>query len=294
MRRALPLALLLALAACTPDFESASIVKDLRVLAIAADPPEAGVDLAAGTVDDVRVTVLFADPAAPAAQRASVRAEACFPTDSGLCRPPSLPLASAASAPIGEYAFDVRVPAGLVAGAIADDRLKGLGGVQVQVSVEVDTADPAGPQAARKLLVYTPKDGHVPNHAPVLTGLELRKGTVVTGTWVPGQTLQLTVGEDVGLRPRPGIENVEVYEVTDLNGKRVTLRENVRHSFYVTPTGDLDRGSFDEPLPGVADPPEGFTRLRALKPGGGTLWVVTRDGRGGTAWLVVPWVAARQ
>ena len=74
---------LLSLAACTPDFESSTIVRDLRILAVRAEPPEALVDLQANTVEDVQVTVLFADPGAVSGQKARLEADACFPSDSG-------------------------------------------------------------------------------------------------------------------------------------------------------------------------------------------------------------------
>jgi hypothetical protein len=39
--------LLLALAGCTPEFDNATTVKDLRLLAVSTDPPEILIDLPA-------------------------------------------------------------------------------------------------------------------------------------------------------------------------------------------------------------------------------------------------------
>lgn len=289
----LPAAALLCALACTPDFQSADVVRDLRVLAVRTDPPEALVDLAAGTVEDVHVRVLFADPAATSLSKARLTAEACIPTTTGRCDKPSLPLADQLG-PVGEQSFDVRLPPQLLLAALQDDRLKGLGGISLQLSLEVETADPAGPQAATKTLLYSRKDpARTPNHAPELLGLQLLKGTTESGDWHPGQVLPLQVGVDVGLRPLLAEGAIEYYTAKTFDGTTITLREIVTHRFFVSSDGELDRASAAEPLAGVADPPAGFVRVRANLAGSGTLWVVTRDGRGGTSWLVVPWEAAQ-
>ncbi|MBS2025419.1 MAG: hypothetical protein JST92_23715, partial [Deltaproteobacteria bacterium] len=157
VRAALFLTLGALATACTPDFESAEIVRDLRVLDVKAEPPEAVFDVDAGTVDKVTVSVLFADPGANSSEKATLDASACAPTDNGLCADPSI-LLTHQQGPIGEQSFDVQVPPALIAAALQSDDLKGLSGIPVQVSLTVQTADPAGPQAAQKLVVYSKKD----------------------------------------------------------------------------------------------------------------------------------------
>ena len=72
MRCLLP-ATLAALWACTPSFEGQEIVRDLRVLAVQAEPPEAAIDLSTGRSAPVQVRVLAVDPA----PRAAMTATAC-------------------------------------------------------------------------------------------------------------------------------------------------------------------------------------------------------------------------
>ena len=78
--------------ACTPDFESANQVTDLRVLAIRQDALEqdgssrfadAFVDPATGTAQRVRIRALVAD--AHPRQTLVTRGRICSPTDSGRC-----------------------------------------------------------------------------------------------------------------------------------------------------------------------------------------------------------------
>jgi len=125
---------LVALAACTPSFESASTCATSASWAIATEPPEAFVDLDKKTVQAVHVRVLVADPAARAQLEAS--ASLCFPTDDRLCGDQRLDL-QPQHGEVGEVAFDVQ-PSGqlaaLVVGALQDDKLKGLGGIRVQLS----------------------------------------------------------------------------------------------------------------------------------------------------------------
>ena len=81
--RPLLLAAFAASAACTPSFEGPEIVRDLRVLAVQAEPPEATIDLSTGKAAPVQVRVLAVDPAPREAMTAS--GSLCFPTDSRRC-----------------------------------------------------------------------------------------------------------------------------------------------------------------------------------------------------------------
>ena len=50
--------LLLFTLACTPDLQGPEIVRDLRILAVQAEPPEASIDLQTGAVEQVTVRIL--------------------------------------------------------------------------------------------------------------------------------------------------------------------------------------------------------------------------------------------
>ncbi len=293
-------------AACTPDFQSASQVTDLRVLAIrqeAIDEPDAGssrfadafIDLAASTVQPVRVKALVADPQPRRAL--AVGAHVCSPTDSGRCdvgpsldlRAPNSSLASATEQQ-PQYMLDSTraIPPELIAGARQDDRLKGFGGIRVQFSLEVDDGDPHGPVLASKTLLYSTAPEAMRNQNPDIVRLEITRDGAHVATVAEGETLAITAGVEYGVRPLlgAGTSGIEEYDAVDLSGNLVHLREEPRYSFFATSPIDVDRDQADEPLPGQPEPANGIARFSTAA-GPGSLWVVVRDGRGGIGWIGV-------
>ena len=298
---------LCAAPACTPSFELLEVVSDLRVFAIKAEPPEALIDVDGGTVEDVQVTALVADPA-HGAQKVTVVPTLCLPSDGARCVKTARQLASLTRAQ-GEVSFSLTaqvlatnpVPdvASLLRDAVADDKLKGLGGVRLQLMLGVsDDLDLHGQQTALKTLLFSPKDlppgNPNKNHNPIALGVTLIDLDTKQPIAAPasGEPLTLFVNRQVGVRPRLGDGSIEQYQTVDLSGRIVTLRENLSWSFYTTLDGDLDRASADEPIAGAADPPDGLVRFQALRAGArGSFWAVVRDGRGGQAWTSHPWSA---
>jgi hypothetical protein len=284
--RALGIALLAT--ACMPSFESVSDIRDLRVLAVQAEPPEAQFDQ--NGVQDVTVRALAVDPFPRMA--AQVNGRLCAPTDSRRCETgPRQELPSLVGPAGGEFSWVVRVPRAVLDFALGNDTLRGLGGIRVMLSLDVNDGDPHGVLFASKDLLYSPAGG-TPNHNPLMTGLQLTRDTSDAGKWSPGDPpLPLSVGAPIGLRPLLAADAIEEYDTTDLRGNKVHLREQLSYSFFTEPGAELDRDGADEPLGGIA-PPEGLTRITANRRGGaGKLYVVVRDGRGGESWLTVDWLA---
>jgi hypothetical protein len=307
-----PLALCAALLAsgCTPNYDPCFApqgqVRDLRVLGIRADPPEATADLGAGAVSRVVVSVLLGypdDSLAPIPMTAML----CPPTDDHRCPDGSLVVARFAAYPTGS--FDVDAPADLLRAAMAKDPLRGYGGIRVQLDLAVAPAPGLPEVHASKLLIYSPPDpAHVPNHGLEIPALRLLRDGSAPQDLRPEDRFTLNVGNSLGLRPiiapgPGGTEAAELYTVLDLSGRLVTKREQITYSFYVTPHnvfGQLVNGVSvpdapenaqadvaDEPAPGTPDPPGGLVRLISVNPSLGRLWVVGRDGRGGEAWISV-------
>ena len=290
---------LLAVLACTPDFQASRDVRDLRVLAIRQDALEtdgssrfadASVDLTAHTAQRVRVSALVAD-AHP--QKALVsQAHVCSPTDSGRCDDvPNFelePVTSPEPAREQQPAFALDVPPEVVALALQDDRLKGFGGIRVQFSLRASDGDPHDPVMASKILVYTSAPDSMRNHNPEVVGLEITRGGAHVQTVAPGGTIAVTAGVEYGLRPvlGQGAAGIEDYDVIDLSGQTIHLRETPRYSFFSTEPIGFDRDEADEPLPGQPQPANGIARFTAGA-GTGSLWVVARDGRGGVGWISV-------
>jgi hypothetical protein len=282
MRRLLPL---LALLACTPNFQSESEVSDLRVLAVMAEPPEAQFDKS--SVDDVQVRVLAVDPAA-GGRGGTATAVLCALTDSRRCGDPRLPLPPQQVGAMGdEIKFTVQLPPRLIELAQQSDALKGLGGIRAMLSLSVDDGDPHGVVWAAKTLIYSQR-GKPPNHNPLMTGLRRTRDGQEPAVLQPLEMVRLQPGVKIGLRPllAPGAE--EEYDAVDLRGNTVHLKEQAVYSFFATIGAELDHDIAYEPLDGVA-PPDGLVRIDAPSNGSGTLWIVVRDGRGGESWLSFPW-----
>jgi hypothetical protein len=294
-------------AACTPDFESASDVRDLRVLAIRQEALEsdggsefadAFVDLTAQTAQDVRIRALVADAHPQKALAAHGRV--CSPTDSGRCDDvPAFDLGSPAAGVLPEPAIEQKpeyrlaIPPDVVALARQDDRLQGFGGIRVQFSLEAADGDPHDPVMASKILLYTTAPASMRNHNPDVVGLEITRDGAAVTTAGPGGTITVLPGVEYGLRPvlGAGTSGIEEYDTVDLSGNTIHLRETPRYSFFSTAPIGFDRDDADEPLPGQPEPTNGIARFTAGA-GSGSMWVVARDGRGGIGWISVHCTAA--
>ena len=273
--RAFALLALGCASACTPDFAAPSAVTDLRILAVQADPPEGQYDDAG--VDPMQVRVLAVDPrdAGPMV----LHAQLCAPTDSRRCDGGQV-------VDLGEQPLSATflVPPEVVSQARESDDLKGLGGIRVQYSFSVQNGGP--PVYGSKVLLFSPRGG-TPNRNPVLSQVDLTRDGQPSGVARPGDALVLPGEVEIGLRPVLADGSREDYVTTDLRGNLVTLREQPRYSFFVTPGAEFSADTADEPLDGGA-PPDGLSRLTGHS-GDGGLWIVVRDGRGGESWTELRW-----
>lgn len=314
MRAALALGAALLAAGCAtyydPCFSPQGQVKDLRILGVRTDPPEASADLATGAVGRVAVSVLLGDPD-PSVSPLPITALLCPPTEDRRCPEGSLVVARLAAFPTASFGVDA--PADLLRAALAADPLRGYGGIRLQLDLMVANGSAGGAARASKLLIYSPPDpAHVPNHGLEIPSLRILRAGSATQELKAGDKLSLNVGDTVGLRPvlapgPGGTEAAELYTVIDLSGRLVARREQITYSFFVTPHtvfGELVNGVSipnadknaqadvaDEPSPGTPDPPGGLVRLSSVNPSLGRVWVVARDGRGGEAWISVELVS---
>lgn len=281
--------------ACTPNFAAQSVVSDLRVLAVQAQPPEAqfdqqgsGANISISNVDDVHVRMLIVDGAFRGSP-AALTAVLCAPTDSHRCEQgPRAPVPATRSS--GDE-FTAVIPGAVMTPVIqfaqSNDKLKGLNGIRVMLSLAVSDADPHSPVYADKILLYTQR-GTPPNHNPTMTGMTLTQTGVFVKQLPPGAALTLPLGTLYGMRPNLAADAREEYDTTDLQGHKVHLKEDPTYAFFTTPGSEFDRDTAYEPVDGVA-PPDGLTRVDAFNRGTGTLWIVVRDGRGGESWISFPW-----
>lgn len=272
-------ALLLLLAACTPDFAAPSDVVDLRVLAVQATPPEARFDPDSGIAEPVAVRLLAVDPSRDAGPPQTLQLEICGPTDSRRCD--TGPVIDAGTLPLSFTLPPIQAPS-----LVANDKLGGFDGIRVQLSFSLD--DGSGPVHGDKVVIYSPTTAPCPaNRNPEMTGVQLTIAGADAGVLAPDSALARET--EYGLRPvlSPGAE--EDYCTVDLRGNLVHLREQAHYAFFTAPGGEFDRDTADEPLDGGA-PPDGLSRFTPHADAG-TVWIVVRDGRGGESWLTIPWTA---
>jgi hypothetical protein len=279
-----------------PCFTPPSLVDDLRVLALSVDPPEAVADLDAGTVEPVRVRALLGNGAGSGGS-SDVSFSVCVPHDADVC--PDDTVVARDRDWRRDSSVEIRVSPDLVAAARKADPLQGAGDIRVLVTMRVAGAVP--PLASAPILFVRP--GVPRNRAPTLDGIRIARGGFSLGP--ASVSIAMFNSAPYGLRPvlTPGA--VEEYDATDFSGGVVHLRERILYSFYATPglaVGRLQRSprglivyygngndyQAEEPPPDVPEPAAGLIPLMALGEGGGTLWIVARDSRGGTAWLEVP------
>jgi hypothetical protein len=296
-----------ACAACTPQedpcFNPQSIIRDLRVLGVRSDPPEALVDLDAGSVPAVAVRVLAADPSGPA-KDAVVTASLCVPDDAGC--PPGSPQFGAPTGTDGEARFAVQATPALVRASRDADPLLGFGGIRVQL--DVAATSPSGTSTARKTLLYTPQsDATTPNHAVEISGVELTRSGSLFETAPANGLVIISTGIPLGVRPVLAPGSIEQYQTTTLDGRTVQLIEHISYNFYGTPNllfGDVVQGTSpgnlqggdvaDEPGPGDPEPTNGLVRFQGYRNALEYFWVVARDGRGAVAWTTIQVNAAGQ
>jgi hypothetical protein len=308
--RRLPLCALFA-SACVqysdPCFTPQSKVTDTRVLALAADPPEARIDPATGAGEPVSMRALIAD-ANGETPSSSVSWQLCVPDKDR----PGCPDATTVATVNGwtpQSTVQLVVPASLLADAIAKDPLHGFGGIRVRAGLRVTGAVPAG--ASMDLIFSSATSAAPPNRAPSIAGLKaaLYPEPPAPAPFDDMHPFTMTVAMPQVIRPVLADGSLEEYDALDFSGSVVHVRERVRYSFYGTPAlhvGHLDftkrggggivvyRGDddyeADEPDPGSPDPRLGLMWVTPVARGGGpaTMWIVARDSRGGVAWQRVP------
>ena len=303
-----------AIVACVPGYDPcfvpASIVSDVRVLAVRADPPEALFDTdgsgVPSSVPVVHVRALVAGQGPE--ERLRLRARLCLPTASLRCPAESAAVEGALS-PKGasEAAVDLRATPALLALARERDPLHGYGGIRLQL--EVDAAAGSDHALASKLLLFSPSatTPH-PNQPIELASVDFTRKDEFDQSAAPGGTATLFVPLTYGLRPRlaplaDGSPALEEYDVVDLAGRLVHLREQASYDFFTGPElifGDLrsvngnpvgaysvggDTGA--EPAAGDPEPKNGLVRVTPLSGADAHLWVVGRDSRGAVAWAAL-------
>lgn len=295
----------LGVAACG-NLDAIDYVRDLRILAMRADPPDqlldpnalrAGVQAGTSSTAPVQITALVAWPNNGNAQidyqfstcaLLDPNAFSCIPTspayqvfDSGTTT------ASSGTVQISTTLSPNDVQIAL---ALQQDSYHGFGGLRLPVNITLQTSSDR--VVGTKLVVYTlPTAGsaYVPNQNPNISG-----ATVESTPWPnPGAFTFSTAAQ-----PKDGWDitplfdpNEQVaYQVPTFAGGTLPLSESWLFDYFST------FGDYFSPVTtggtaiatNVKNPPDShFTPPAQSATTPGTVYVVVRDGRGGENWLVL-------
>lgn len=265
-----PLAALaaVALAGCASDFVPESYLRDLRVLAIVAEPPEAG----PGEAVTLTPTV-YAPPGDPVASTAWRFCPITLGASTGYaCALPACEVALEA-APDGSVTQEPTALALACLEQLAAAPPPGFEPGEVPATVEtvfrlrVESVGGEVREAVRRVPLHTQGPPPARNRPPIIDAVELGGAPAGEGaTLAPGARLRLTVRVDPA--------SLEAY--VDGNGR--TLTEAVTVWFYAT-AGRLDD------VRGAAPVAETDLVAEELEPDQdeALVWVVARDLRGGEA-----------
>lgn len=312
VRRIACLAVLLA-AGCG-DFETPSIVLDLRVLGASAEPPEvvSPVDPDDPTnleLEEVEVCGLIADPGAD--RRLEYGLVACAPTDSKRCDELDRPFvdlgfgtADDPETATTEVSLCGTVPAGggllaVLEDSIRNDALSGFGGVEVQVElvVRAEGAPLAEAEFAAKTVLYSPQipEERVANTNPAIDRVTAKIDgadpiDLPLGRCAEIAPLDIAAGLELELEPVEPDGAREDYVVPTFDGGSRMLTENLTYAWYAT-AGEWTRENTGGPRDFAGNyPPLDSTWKAPLDPevvGAGlevAVWIVQRDERGGQRW----------
>ncbi len=304
--------LLLGVAATTlagcGEFETRSIVLDLRILAMTVTPPEVIVafDPAAPMapteleLPDVRVCALLANPMP---ERLQWTLRACAPTDDGRCDEPGRPqveigdgIVDPAGAASVEACGTLVADASLLLvleDAIAESSISGFGGVPVQLELSARALDaPADATIfGTKQVLYSPElpPGRVANRNPTLEAWLLRR--------IGGEELALPLGacdaveppvvaagELIELEPVESPGAREDYVLPTFDGDVREFTENLSYDWYAT-SGDFEAEVTGGTRDFAGNEPVLYTEWQAPDDAGPVpLWLVQRDERGGSSY----------
>jgi hypothetical protein len=306
---------LLLLTACSFNFERSSEIRDRRILAIQADPPE----LAGGTSrpSSVQLRALVVDPGDPLAAAETVWRSCIIPATGGfpdadgdgegrfgsssrLCpEGDATVLHASGSQPISSLSQSIPVPE-----EVGEVLASGADVAAPQIQVQLSVSSERGELVAIKEVTVTARlpEEQEPNRNPAIQGLSL-DGT----EWLPDGARTIRYGDcpdeqkeqveaedgslvrvcEHDLEPLFDEAEAQFYKARGFSGELEVQRERLQFAWFT------DAGSFREGRTEQFDPrdpspdnvgPKNSWREPPSKVERATLWVVVRDGRGGTTW----------
>jgi hypothetical protein len=299
-------AVALAWAGCLPPEDTASNVRDLRVLGISIDPPEVfsprcpfeqqdgqlvfslTPEVLAQLATELRIRALIRDPQG-AGRTIHYELFACAEQTDRTCKK-AQGRVLLAQGETQEGALELQVRPGsvtlddgalLLLQVVEKDPYFGLGGLRLPLVLHLRAGDEE--LFAQKLMVYNcPRvPGMTQNQQPQLPGV-----SVDGAPWPEDEALVLQGRGPFELSPLPFEERQETYVVPTFQLQPLTLQERWEIAWHA------DLGRFSPEETGGADPGGQVERhLADWQPPRDAperevrFWFVVRDGRGGLSWL---------
>ena len=299
--------LVLGLVGCTPDFDEIWLVKDLRVLAVRATPPEQIFTSVPTRVVPIEVEALVADPR-DTTRVVEWEAWGCSPeenscVDAGY----SEQLVEPTTTPLDQVRLDFVPSLALVEESLNRDRFRGFGGLPILIEFRI-RANNSGESTiyAIKRLVYTfplPYSpvpvGKIANSNPSVESIDVGQGKTVEGASSPvDEPIEVVGGTELALLPKPTSEAKETYVVVTADAEALLedpttptgtdeVEEFLSYNFFVT-LGDLSNAATGgRPSPFVDNKKVDEVSSTWSVPNvdaTATVWIVINDGRGGVDW----------
>jgi hypothetical protein len=308
--------LLASLSVGCGDFESKSIVLDLRILAINADPPEVVADFDPDNPEntdlpDVELCALVADPGESRSLRYNM--VACPPRNDGRCSDPNQPFIdigfgtvedpeeASSAVQICQTLVGSPALAPVIEASISVDNLSGFGGIPIQVEFWTMPDGGTFPDDAVfgvKEILFAPRipDQRVQNTNPHLDEIKVTRLSDESETTLPlgrcGEVtpLEVSPGEEIELLPVEPEGVREDYVVPTFDGDVRYFTENMRYAWFAT-AGEWSPENTGGPKDNVGNEPKLESKWTAPEDADeiGTgldvrMWIVMRDERGGNAW----------
>jgi hypothetical protein len=276
--------------ACTPDFDPVWLVKDLRILAIRADPPEVIGPASATAFPPIRIDALAVNPQDPAATYAwelwgcSAEKTNC---DEAVYRT----RLHQETSTLAQISRDVQISDELYQQALQADLFQGFGGVPLMVELKIFQGSGPTVRGVKRLVfgLEIPL-GKTANVNPTLDEIRLDETPFAS-------TVRVSDCEDRELLPVPSEAAREPYLVSTfsdpLQGEQ--LVEYLSYAFFAS-TGSLTHGETGgKPTVFVTEqkkidvssawtPPCDDQGRLSAEDDRVQIWVVIRDDRGGVSW----------
>jgi hypothetical protein len=328
---------------CVPPLPNQSSVQDVRILAIATDPPQIDYAVHGPVPTDANPTcevnaaqlagpgvvtlrALIGDPAG-AGRALHYVFSASAQTSDARCPDAGAYVIAQGDAPAPLITVPWNLTASLLQELAAQQAcqngspacaqtpilsafaLNPLGacryGVWLQIGLSISAPDDGGYDYAAKILVFNPVPDDYPSDPSVCPqgpdgGPPPHDNPTLAALWLDGQALPLDSsvsvlgGVDHDFMPIPPSDGFQQYCVPTFSGSWQRITENWLYEMMTT-AGSFDRQQAGELGPLIGLPPDGGAILytfvwtpsvNGVFPDAGIIYQVTRDGRGGTSWIV--------